>query len=181
MKIYTKTGDQGKTGLIGGTRVKKSDMRIEAYGTVDELNSHIGLLAAFIPDSDNRLFLLRIQHLLFSVGSYLATDTSVTSIKSASVITESQIEAVETEIDKLNLNLPALSQFILPGGSVEGAQCHICRTVSRRAERRIVELNDIYTVDNNIIKYMNRLSDYFFVLSRALTLEKGSEEIFWKK
>ena len=181
MKIYTKTGDEGKTGLIGGTRVTKSDMRIEAYGTIDELNSHIGLLISYPQSKPNIDFLMGIQHLLFAVGSYLATDTSVTEIKDASVIKEPNILSVESEIDRLNQELPELTQFILPGGSAEGAQAHVCRTVARRAERRIIEMNEVYSVDNNIIKYINRLSDYFFVLSKYLTLKKGHKEIFWKK
>lgn len=181
MKIYTKTGDEGKTGLIGGTRVAKNDIRIEAYGTIDELNSHIGLLASYSHQAVNYEFLLQIQHLLFAVGSHLATDTAVTNIKNASVVNESDIEKVEAEIDRLNQNLPELCQFILPGGSIEGAQSHICRTVARRAERRIVEVEEIYSVDNKLIKYVNRLSDYFFVLSRFLIVDKGHKEIFWKK
>lgn len=181
MKIYTKTGDEGKTGLIGGTRVAKSDMRIEAYGTVDELNSHIGLLLSYEHTAENKEFLLQIQHLLFAVGSHLATDTSVTNINAASVISETEIGNVEVQIDNLNQNLPELRQFILPGGSAEGAQAHVCRTVARRAERRIVEMNEFYPIDIKIIKYINRLSDYFFVLSRFLTIHKGHKEIFWKK
>ncbi|MBN2766641.1 MAG: cob(I)yrinic acid a,c-diamide adenosyltransferase [Paludibacteraceae bacterium] len=181
MKIYTKTGDKGKTGLIGGTRVAKSDLRIEAYGTVDELNSHIGLLISYPHTRLNSDFLIQIQHLLFAVGSHLATDTTVTNIKEVSVVSESDIRKVESEIDRLNQELPELRQFILPGGAAVGAQSHICRTVARRAERRIVEMNENYPIDIEIIKYINRLSDYFFVLSRYLTLEKGHEEIFWKK
>ena len=181
MKIYTKTGDEGKTGLIGGTRVTKGDMRIEAYGTIDELNSHIGLLLSYQHTAGNEEFLMQIQHLLFAVGSHLATDTSVTNINVASVISEAEIENVEAQIDRLNRNLPELRQFILPGGSAEGSQAHICRTVARRAERRIVEMSDNYSVDIKIIKYINRLSDYFFVLSRFLTADKGYKEIFWKK
>lgn len=181
MKIYTKTGDEGKTGLIGGTRVLKCDLRIEAYGTIDELNSHIGLLAAHSIGSENKLFLEKIQHVLFALGSYLATDVNATTLNQASILSNEMISDVESEIDRLNVVLPDLTQFILPGGSVEGALCHVCRTVTRRAERRIVELNNMYNLDNNVVIYINRLSDYFFVLSRFVTVTTGCEEIFWKK
>jgi len=181
MKIYTKTGDNGKTGLIGGTRVPKNDNRIEAYGTVDELNSFIGLLASYQLLKTERYFLEKIQHRLFAIGSYLATDTTKIDINKSSIIHENNICEIEKEIDKLNENLTNLTNFILPGGSIEGSICHICRTVSRRAERRILSLSDIYIVDIEIIKYMNRLSDYFFVLSRHIALSGGYKEIIWKQ
>ncbi len=181
MKIYTKTGDEGKTGLIGGTRVMKNDVRIEAYGTVDELNSFIGLLASYDLLKPEVHFLEKIQHRLFAVGSHLATDRSKINLHEASIIQPDDIKEIESEIDRLNENLPELRAFILPGGSTEGGICHICRTVSRRAERRILDLNDIYPVDKQIIMFVNRLSDYFFVLSRYITLKKGNKEILWKK
>lgn len=180
MKLYTKTGDKGQTGLIGGTRVSKNDIRLEAYGTVDELNSHIGMLASMNLPDENKKFLLEIQNILFAVGSNLATDTSKTEYKSASIIKEEFISKVEREIDKADEKLPPLSHFILPGGSPEAAQCHICRTVARRAERRIIEMNDVYPVDNKLIIYINRLSDYFFALSRLIILIQGEQEIYWK-
>jgi cob(I)alamin adenosyltransferase len=181
MKIYTKTGDKGQTGLIGGTRVSKSDLRIEAYGTVDELNSFIGVLASQEILGEEALFLQKIQHRLFAVGSHLATDRSKTDINIASVIYENDIAEVEQHIDTLNEQLPELREFILPGGSFEGGLCHVCRAVSRRAERRIVELSSVYSIDEQIVMYVNRLSDYFFVLSRYITNNKGAQEIFWKK
>ena len=180
MKLYTKTGDKGQTGLIGGTRVPKNDVRIEAYGTVDELNSFIGMLTTYtIPEAD-RDFLRLIQHKLFTVGSHLATDTSKVALKPASVMSAEIITQIEQEIDRLDAKLPTLSSFILPGGSKAGALCHVCRTIARRAERRIFDMKEIYTIDNQIIIYINRLSDYFFALSRYLTLENGGKEIYWK-
>lgn len=181
MKIYTKTGDDGKTGLIGGTRVPKNDNRIEAYGTVDELNSFLGLLASYNLLKTEKYFLEKIQHRLFAIGSYLATDTTKTGVNEVSIIHENDIFEIEKEIDKLNENLPKLTNFILPGGSIEGSTCHICRTVSRRAERRILSLTDMYVIDIEIIKYINRLSDYFFILSRHITLSGGCKEIIWKQ
>jgi cob(I)alamin adenosyltransferase len=181
MKIYTKTGDDGKTGLIGGTRVSKNDNRIEAYGTVDELNSFLGLLASYQLLKTEQYFLEKIQHRLFAIGSYLATDTSKIVVNEASIIHENDIYEIEQEIDRLNENLPKLTNFILPGGSIEGSTCHICRTVSRRAERRILNLTNTYVIDIELIKYINRLSDYFFVLSRYITLSGGYKEIIWKQ
>lgn len=181
MKIYTKTGDQGMTGLIGGTRVQKNDVRIEAYGTVDELNSLVGWLASYELMKFESEFLGKIQHLLFAIGSNLATDQTKIALNSASIISEEDILGIENEIDRLGENLPELRAFILPGGTQEGSLCHVCRTVSRRAERRILDISRDYDVDNQIIKYINRLSDYFFVLSRYVTIRKGGEEILWKK
>lgn len=181
MKIYTKTGDEGKTGLIGGTRVLKNDVRIEAYGTVDELNSFIGLLASYELLATEKDFLQKIQHHLFVIGSHLATDLSKVSLDVASIIRDRDISDIEIEIDRLNEKLPELTAFILPGGSTEGGICHVCRTISRRAERRILDLVGGYSVDKQIVMYVNRLSDYFFVLSRFITIKKGCEEILWKK
>lgn len=181
MKIYTKTGDQGMTGLVGGTRVQKNDVRIEAYGTVDELNSLIGWLASYELMQFESEFLGEIQHLLFSIGSNLATDQTKIALSSASIITDDDILKIENQIDRLGENLPELRAFILPGGTPEGSLCHVCRTVSRRAERRILDINNDYEIDNQIIKYINRLSDYFFVLSRYVTIRKGGKEILWKK
>jgi len=180
MKLYTKTGDKGETGLIGGTRVPKNDVRIEAYGTIDELNSFVGLLTTYqIPEKD-RLFLRTIQNNLFSIGSFLATDTTKVALHSISMLKKETISLIEEEIDRLDATLPALSSFVLPGGSQTGALSHICRTVSRRAERRLFDLNEFYQVDSQISIYINRLSDYFFALSRYLTLAAGAEEICWK-
>jgi ATP:cob(I)alamin adenosyltransferase len=181
MKIYTKTGDKGQTGLIGGTRVPKNDVRLEAYGTIDELNSFIGVLTTHKLSQSNLDFLRSIQHKLFAIGSYLATDTSVVALNKASILDDDSILSVEAEIDKLNLELPELNSFILPGGSKSGALAHVCRTVTRRAERRLYDVTAVYDVDNHVIVFLNRLSDYFFVLSRFLTYNSGCEEIFWKK
>lgn len=180
MKIYTKTGDKGETGLIGGTRVSKSDIRIEAYGTIDELNSFVGLLASYPALASEKETLEHIQHRLFVIGSYLATDTNKAQISEFSVIKDNDIRKIESKIDRMNLILPELTAFILPGGSIEGSFCHVCRTISRRAERRIIDLENLYETDNQIKVYINRLSDYFFVLARYVSLKIGAKEILWK-
>jgi len=181
MKLYTKTGDKGQTGLIGGTRVPKNDIRIEAYGTVDELNSFIGLLTTYPIRDEEVQFLRTIQNNLFTVGSYLATDTSKVSLEPASILKSDSIEQIEKEIDRIDAILPSLNSFILPGGSQTGALSHVCRTITRRAERRLFDVNGFYTIDNQILIYFNRLSDYFFALSRYFTLENEGEEISWKR
>ncbi|MDD3078527.1 MAG: cob(I)yrinic acid a,c-diamide adenosyltransferase [Paludibacter sp.] len=181
MKIYTKTGDDGETGLIGGTRVLKNDIRIEAYGTVDELNSFIGLLMSASIDGLTMKTLEFVQHKLFVIGSHLATDREKVSLSEFSVIKEDDILLLESEIDRMNEDLPVLQQFVLPGGSNESGLCHVCRTVTRRSERRILEMADHYSMDNQVIKFINRLSDYFFVLSRYVLHSAGKKEIFWKK
>jgi cob(I)alamin adenosyltransferase len=180
MKLYTKTGDKGETGLIGGTRVPKNDIRIEAYGTVDELNSFIGLLTTHSISPENLTFLRIIQNNLFRIGANLATDTSKISVNADFILKSDTIEQIEKEIDRLDATLPPLNSFILPGGSQSGALCHVCRTISRRAERRLFDLNNIYSIDIQLLIYFNRLSDYFFALSRLLTLTSGAEEIYWK-
>jgi cob(I)alamin adenosyltransferase len=181
MKLYTKSGDKGETGLIGGTRVPKNDVRIEAYGTVDELNSFIGLLTTYqIPEPEVD-FLRHIQNNLFIIGSHLATDTSKVELKKASILKPESIDQIEKEIDRLVEMLPELKSFILPGGSESGALSHICRTISRRAERRLFDMNKVHPIDNLILVYFNRLSDYFFALSRYLTLKTNGKEILWKK
>jgi len=180
MKLYTKTGDEGQTGLIGGTRVPKNDVRIEAYGTVDELNSFIGLLTTYPIRTQEVIFLRNIQNNLFTIGSYLATDTSKVTLQQASILKSECIEQIEAEIDRIDAKLPILNAFILPGGSQTGALSHVCRTIARRAERRLFDVTSYYIVDNQIIIYLNRLSDYFFALSRYFTLENEGEEISWK-
>jgi cob(I)alamin adenosyltransferase len=181
MKLYTKTGDEGQTGLIGGTRVHKNDIRIEAYGTVDELNSFIGLLTTYPMAELDINFLRSVQNNLFVIGSHLATDTEKVPLNKASVLSEDSISKIEAEIDRLDNILPALTAFILPGGSQSGSLSHVCRTITRRVERRLFDMTDVYVVDKQIIVYINRLSDYFFILSRYLTLTSGGEEICWKK
>jgi cob(I)alamin adenosyltransferase len=181
MKIYTKTGDSGNTGLIGGTRVPKNDIRIEAYGTVDELNAFIGLLASGLEAGQNKVFLKKIQFLLFAVGSHLATDQSQTKLHQSSVIREENISEIEKEIDRLSENLPPLNYFVLPGDPSASSTAHVCRTITRRAERRILELKQQKSeIDNNILVYINRLSDYFFVLSRYIAINEGFNEFLWK-
>jgi cob(I)alamin adenosyltransferase len=177
--VYTKTGDAGTTALIGGSRVPKTHERLEAYGTVDELNSHIGLLASQLPEGNDRRTLLKIQNKLFVVGSYLATDQSLTEVKSVSVIHAEDIQEIEHEIDLIDSSLPPLRAFVIPGGCQQAAQCHVCRTVCRRAERRILAMASSYPVAPELLSYVNRLSDYFFVLSRKLNLDADYEEIFW--
>ena len=181
MKLYTKTRDKGQTGLIGGTRVAKNDVRLEAYGTVDELNSFIGMLTTSEISSQELEFLRYIQHELFTIGSCLATDTSKVPLNLASILDQDSILRVEHEIDRLDAELVELNSFILPGGSKSGALCHVCRTITRRAERRLFDVDLIYMVDKQILIFFNRLSDYFFVLSRYLTVNSGCEEICWKR
>jgi len=177
MKIYTKRGDKGHTSLIGGDRVPKSHVRIETYGTVDELNSYIGLLRSFVTDSMNQNVLKEIQDRLFTVGSILASAPGSKMI--VPDLFEKDIELLETSIDEMNNVLPELRAFVLPAGSSNVAQTHIARCVCRRAERMIVLLNDIEAVDDLIIPYMNRLSDYLFVLSRLVAKQDGVEEVNW--
>jgi len=181
MKLYTKTGDKGQTGLIGGTRVAKNDVRLEAYGTIDELNSFIGVLTTSEISSQELEFLRYIQHKLFTIGSSLATDTLKVPLNVASILDEDSILRVEQEIDRLDAELPELNSFILPGGSKSGALCHVCRTITRRAERRLFDVNSTHSIDRQILVFINRLSDYFFILSRYLTIHSGCEEICWKR
>jgi cob(I)alamin adenosyltransferase len=180
-KIYTKGGDRGQTSLIGGTRVGKNNLRIEAYGTIDELNAFTGLLSTYALEESDVLFLKEIQHKLFNIGSNLATDLDKTSLHRASVIDAGDIQQLEEEIDRMDDELPELNNFVLPGGSAAGAAAHICRTVTRRAERRVIDLNEISPVDPAVLQYINRLSDYFFVLSRYITVNENGTEFFWKK
>lgn len=177
--VYTKTGDAGTTALIGGSRVPKTHARLEAYGTVDELNSFIGLLATYVASEADRQFLLGIQNKLFSVGSYLATDQQRTDVRQASVISAADVELVEEQIDAIDSQLPPLRAFVIPGGSRASSVCHVCRTVCRRAERRILSMAEDYPISSELLSYVNRLSDYFFVLSRKLNLDADKEEIFW--
>ena len=179
MKIYTKGGDKGKTSLVTGTRVKKYHIRLEAYGLIDELNSYIGLLRSFGIDGRNKEFLINIQHKLFNIGSILATDEKKIKF-TLPELKPTDTEKIEHEIDFLNETLPALQFFILPGGSQLVAHCHIARTICRKAERQIVKLADEAKIDEELIKFINRLSDYLFVLSRAISKETGAEEIKWK-
>lgn len=179
MKIYTKTGDNGTTSLYGGTRVSKHHIRIESYGTLDELNSHLGLLRDQINTTQHKDFLLSIQHDLFVIGAYLATEKKKEEKLKIDSIGIENTECIEKEIDNLNKDLPLMTHFILPGGHIMVSQCHVARSVCRRAERLIVLLQESEEVDPNCIKYINRLSDYLFVLARKLSQEVGAEEIKW--
>ena len=180
MKIYTKTGDRGKTSLIGGTKVLKSDPRIEAYGTVDELNSYIGLVSDFSGDDHMKNILKEIQDRLFTIGSELACDPGKKTKVSIPDLEESDVELLEKEIDKMDEQLPAMKHFILPGGLPAVSFTHIARCVCRRAERGCVNLQEKEgTVDYLIIKYLNRLSDYLFTLARYLGMKNHTAEIIW--
>ena len=177
--VYTKTGDKGTTSLVGGTRVPKTHMRLEAYGTIDELNSHLGWLYTYLMDESDRSFILGVQHKLFSVGSYLATDREKTQLKCASIITWEDVSHVEREIDKLDERVPELRAFVIPGGGRGAAICHVCRTICRRAERRILVLSETCTISPELLAYVNRLSDYLFILSRKLNFDEQNNELFW--
>lgn len=181
LKIYTKTGDAGKTSLIGGTKVSKSHIRIESYGTVDELNSHLGLLSDHLTDEHTKVILKEIQDRLFTIGSSLACDPEKEPLMKIPDLKESDVTLLENEIDKMNEALPAMKSFILPGGHIAISQAHICRCVCRRAERictGLLEHNDF--VDPLVIKYMNRLSDYLFVVARYIGHILNISEIPWK-
>lgn len=179
MQIYTRTGDDGTTGLIGGSRVKKYDIRLEAYGTVDELNSYIGVIRSLQTDDHADAVLAKIQNILFVIGSNLASDESTGLIKKKLSCTEDDVLMLEKEMDQLFTVLPKLNNFILPGGCQASSFCHVARTVCRRAERRIVELSDKTEVESNLIKFINRLSDYLFVLSRKVSMDQKAPEILW--
>lgn len=177
IKIYTKTGDKGETSLFGGARLPKNHVRIEAYGTVDELNAHIGYLFELISDAQSRDTLETIQNKLFNIGSVLATDPGKDFDLPG--VTEKDVHLLETAIDTMETGLPELKQFVLPSGHAEGAYAHVCRTVCRRAERRVVHLAQDEDVDVAIVTYLNRLSDYLFVLARHLIRLHGGEETTW--
>ena len=179
MKIYTRTGDDGTTGLIGGSRVKKYNIRLEAYGTIDELNSYFGLIRSMQTDQRTDNILEIIQNKLFVIGANLATDESISLIKKQLPCKLTDIELLEMEMDQMNESLPELRNFILPGGCQASSFCHVARTVCRRAERHIVELSENKEVDPNLIKFVNRLSDYLFVLSRKINLDQNASEILW--
>lgn len=178
MKIYTKKGDKGETSLIGGDRVKKYHVRIEAYGTIDELNSYLGILRSFTDDSLNGPVLPEVQDRLFTIGSLLASAPGSKMI--VPDLHESDTTLLEHSIDKMNEELPELKSFILPAGSIEVAHCHVARCICRRAERLIVHLGEEQEVEPGIIKYVNRLSDYLFVLGRYTAKKQKVEEVSWK-
>lgn len=175
MKIYTKTGDKGETSLIGGVRVAKYHPRIEAYGTIDELNSHLGYLLASALSETDKTLIQAIQDRLFTVGSLLASAPGSKMI--VPDLKEEDITVLEKRMDDLNEELPELKNFILPGGTKDAAMCHIARCVCRRAERLITHVGETELLDGLIIPYINRLSDYLFVLSRKMVLDAGGSEI----
>lgn len=179
MKIYTKKGDKGETSLLGGTRVAKSHIRIESYGTVDELNSWIGLIRDQKIDEPTKKLLIHIQDRLFTIGSHLASDPDKKGIKIPD-IKEEDVTLLEMEMDKMNETLPEMKSFVLPGGHTAVSYCHIARCICRRAERCAVGLSQTEKVEDIIIKYLNRLSDYLFVLSRKLTQDLQATEIPWQ-
>ncbi len=180
-KIYTKTGDDGTTGLVGGSRVKKFDVRLDAYGTVDELNAAIGLLRAYRIDEEIKDLLVKIQNKLFNIGSRLASDDKGAEFTANLAITVEHTKVLEDAIDRYQAELPELDHFILPGGEPAVAQCHVARTVCRRAERRILEFAEKASVQSETVKYINRLSDLLFVLSRKLTWDNNLTETAWSK
>lgn len=178
--IYTKTGDNGTTSLVGGTRVSKDDLRLETYGTADELNSFVGLLRAqnISKEIDDILYI--IQNQLFVLGGYLATDETVTELTAATKITPMMISGLEKHIDDMEETLPVIRKFILPAGDQAVSICHVCRTVARRLERRMVQLNStINSLDTNALIYVNRLSDFFFILAKRIMFENKCEIFTW--
>jgi cob(I)alamin adenosyltransferase len=179
-KIYTRTGDKGQTSLIGGTRVPKFHPRIEAYGTIDELNSYIGLIRDQEIDQHFRDVLLEIQDRLFTAESIIALDPGASVTVKLPALEESDITFLEQEIDRMNEVLPELKSFILPGGHPTVSYCHIARCICRRAERHTIRLAQSQPVEEKVIKYLNRLSDFLFVLARRLGKDLGAIETPWK-
>jgi cob(I)alamin adenosyltransferase len=185
MKIYTKTGDKGTTALFGGTRVPKHHIRIDSYGTVDELNSHLGLIRDQDIDVHSKTILQGIQDKLFTVGAVLATDPEKAILKNGKErlnipkISEADIELLEKEMDAMNLELPEMTHFVLPGGHQTVSFCHIARCVCRRAERLASALNELEPFQPETLTYLNRLSDYLFVLARKLSKDLQAEEVQW--
>lgn len=178
MKIYTKTGDSGTTSLLGGTRVSKADLRIDAYGTIDELNSYVGLLRDQKINEVRFDKLVDIQNNLFVIGSYLASDPIKSKVKIPK-LSEKDVLNLEKLIDTMNEKLPEIKNFVLPGGHDSVSFCHITRCVCRRGERLVTRLNNEVSVDVLVLKYLNRLSDYLFVLSRAMISELNAKETIW--
>lgn len=177
MKVYTRTGDDGTTALFGGQRIPKYALRIESYGTVDELNTAMGMLVQAVEDASLHPFLRTIQSRLFDVGAHLA---AVPDKKlKLPIIGENLIDDLENEMDRMDAELEPLRHFVLPGSGEANARAHVCRAVCRRAERLVVLLNKEEGVEDILVRYLNRLSDYFFVLSRYLSMQRGDEEIKW--
>ncbi|MFM9986717.1 MAG: cob(I)yrinic acid a,c-diamide adenosyltransferase [Flavobacteriales bacterium] len=179
MKIYTRKGDSGTTSLLGGTRVPKHHLRIEAYGTVDELNSYLGLVRDTIAMSETERVLEGIQERLFTMGSHLAVDPEHAGKMKLPELAPSDILFLEEEMDKMDARLPEMKHFILPGGHVAASHCHVARCICRRAERCLTSLNEYEPLEPILMQYLNRLSDYLFVLSRWVAQEKGAIETPW--
>ncbi len=178
-KIYTRTGDKGLTSLVGGTRIGKGELKIEAYGTVDELNAWIGLLCDMPENSSRKALLREVQDRLFTIGSGLASEPEQNR-KRLPDLYEEDVALLEQEMDRMSEDIPPLRAFVLPGGHQAVSFAHVARTVCRRAERHVVRLAAAEEVAPLVIRYLNRLSDYLFVLSRKITAEQGAEEISWK-
>jgi cob(I)alamin adenosyltransferase len=179
MKVYTKTGDKGDTSLFGGKRVPKYDLRINAYGTSDELNSWIGILRDQEIDASYISVLIEIQDRIFTLGAQLAADPGKPKLKMPK-IEEKDIQLLEDEMDRMSVDLPEMTNFTLPGGHTTVSYCHVARTVCRRCERLVVELARDEVIDALIFQYLNRLSDYLFVLSRKVTQDLGAKEALWR-
>lgn len=176
-RIYTKTGDQGETALFGGRRVAKSHLRVDAYGTVDELNSFVGWLRDSTDNQHIIRVLVQVQHRLFTVGAVLASDPD--KELPTPDLKQEDIALLEKEMDVMDAQLPPLKNFILPGGHTSVSVCHVCRAVCRRAERLVVALHQSDPVDPLVLQYLNRLSDYFFMLARQLGHDLGAKEVIW--
>jgi len=178
-KIYTRRGDDGSTGLFGGPRVRKDDLRVSAYGDVDELNSSLGVAREELPEGDLRALVDALQSELFTLGAQLATPDAQSAPKEVPRILAADVQRLEREIDRLTGEVPEMKNFVLPGGSRAGAALHLCRTVCRRAERKVVELAESAGVPAEALAYVNRLSDLLFVMARAANLRAGGREIPW--
>ena len=179
-KVYTRTGDKGMTSLVGGVRIKKSDMRVEAYGSGDGVSDNLGMLVSMCNIEEGSRILIRVQNNLFNVCTHLATDQSQTPLYPSAHLAEGEIEFLEERIDKLMKALPERQGFILPGGVTAACQAHICRTVCRRAERRIAALAEVAQIGPEMQMYVNRLSDYLFVLAKIINFNEGKSEIIWE-
>ena len=181
MKIYTKTGDNGTTSLVGGQRIAKNAPRLHAYGTIDELNSFLGLLKIKIDDDKWQHAIHDIQNTLLCIGANLATDTTTTQLHESAKISAKKTQQLEQFIDEIDQNLPKLTQFIIYGDNEQAALCHICRAIERSAERHILDIENQDFTNSEIIKYINRLSDFLFVLARFLATKNSKNEKFWTK
>jgi cob(I)alamin adenosyltransferase len=181
MKIYTKTGDKGETSLLGGQRVRKDNIRLEAYGTIDELNSFIGMLRNFVPDDYDKNLICFIQNRLFDVGAFLAAEEENAEypLPQLRSIKDEDIKMLEQAIDRFDSSLPKLTNFVIPAGSEIISWCNICRTVCRRAERRIISIEDKDKKYDGIIIFINRLSDLLFVMGRKYAYDNNVDEILW--